>query len=70
MPKILITGGAGFIGSHTARVALACGWKVRLLDNLSSAGSNNINALEKLGAEIVIGDIRDEAVCFLSLIHI
>ena len=31
----LITGGAGLIGSHVADAALARGWRVRLLDNLS-----------------------------------
>lgn len=63
MPMLLITGGAGFIGNHTARVALARGWEVRLLDDLSSDGSKKVNALEKLGVEVVVGDVRDEAVC-------
>jgi dTDP-L-rhamnose 4-epimerase len=33
-PTVLITGGAGFIGSHTADAALARGWRVRVLDAL------------------------------------
>ena len=32
---VLITGGAGFIGSHTARELLRAGYRVRLLDNLT-----------------------------------
>ena len=63
MPMLLITGGAGFIGNHTARVALARGWEVRLLDDLSSDGSKKVKALEELGVEVVVGDVRDEAVC-------
>ena len=34
MPTLLITGGAGFIGGHTATMAIQRGWQVRLLDNL------------------------------------
>jgi dTDP-L-rhamnose 4-epimerase len=33
--NLLITGGAGFIGTHLARLALAIGHRVRILDNLS-----------------------------------
>src|SRR5438132_1340414 len=33
-PLVLITGGAGFIGSHTADAALAKGWRVRVMDAL------------------------------------
>src|SRR3954463_6950005 len=35
MVRVLITGGAGFIGSHAADALLAAGYQVRLLDNLS-----------------------------------
>src|SRR6185437_10490264 len=35
MKRVLITGGAGFIGSHIADVLLAANYEVRLLDNLS-----------------------------------
>mgnify|MGYP001238303473 FL=1 len=62
MPMLLVTGGAGFIGSHTARRALALGWHVRILDNRSSNHSSNFIALQKLGAEILVGDVRDEEI--------
>ena len=62
MPMLLVTGGAGFIGGHTARRALALGWHVRILDNRSSNHSSNFIALQKLGAEILVGDVRDEEI--------
>ena len=34
--KLLITGGAGFIGSHIVDAALAKGWSVRIIDSLGS----------------------------------
>lgn len=40
--KILITGGAGFIGSHLARRFLSEGYEVTILDNLSTGSSTNI----------------------------
>jgi CDP-paratose 2-epimerase len=39
MPHLLVTGGAGFIGSHTARRFLERGWRVTIYDNLSRVGS-------------------------------
>lgn len=44
---ILITGGAGFIGSHLAEVLIAQGHKVTVLDNLSTGSSKNIDHLAK-----------------------
>lgn len=55
--RILITGGAGFIGSHSAQVAQAAGHAVRVLDNLSTGLPENVPA----GVELVAGDIRDAA---------
>lgn len=56
MPRYLVTGGAGFIGSHLAETLLAGGAQVRVLDNFSTGLRENLAALS--GAEIVEGDVR------------
>lgn len=58
--KALVTGGAGFIGSHIAHKLLREGYHVVVIDNLSSGREEN---LAGLGAEVelVEGDIRDAA---------
>lgn len=56
--KILITGGAGFIGSHLTEHLLAAGNSVRVLDNLSTGKRGNLPAHPLL--EFVLGDIRDK----------
>jgi UDP-glucose 4-epimerase len=53
--KVLVTGGAGFIGSNLARDLLARGDEVRVLDNFSTGYRRN---LEGLDAELVEGDLR------------
>ena len=64
---LLITGGAGFIGTHLTRMATARGWKVRVLDNFSTTTSAESALLEGLGAEVLVGDVRDETVCFAAV---
>ena len=59
MPTALVTGGAGFIGSHLVRLLLDRGWTVRVLDNLSSGSRDN---LAGTGAELIVGDIREPQV--------
>jgi UDP-glucose 4-epimerase len=54
--KYLITGGAGFIGSHIARALLKQGAEVRVLDNFSSGKRENLSGLD---VEIIEGDLRD-----------
>ena len=47
MPKALVTGGAGFIGSHVADLLLSEGWDVTIVDDLSSGKTENIAASAK-----------------------
>lgn len=56
--KLLITGGAGFIGSNLARRALAHGWDVTVLDDLSTGYAEN---LDGLGVRFVQASLLDEA---------
>lgn len=62
--KVLITGGAGFIGSHTADELLRNGYIVRILDNLSpqvhGPGRQRPDYLDP-EAELMVGDVRDRA---------
>ena len=59
MSLYLITGGAGFIGSHIADELVRQGQMVRILDNFCTGTKNNLkNILNKV--EIVKGDIRNE----------
>jgi len=61
--KALITGGAGFIGSHLAESLLNKGYEVTIIDNLSTGLFENIAPLEKrLGFRFAIEDIRNTAV--------
>lgn len=60
---ILITGGAGFIGSHTADALAAKGYRVRILDNLQKEvhGGRWPAYLRGKGYELVRGDVRKRA---------
>jgi UDP-glucose 4-epimerase len=56
--RVLITGGAGFIGSHLADALIARGDHVVALDNFSTGSSSNIKHITK-NFEIIDGDIRN-----------
>ncbi len=56
--KVLITGGAGFIGSHTAEEFLNNGYKVKILDNLRTGDLQNLTHI-KDRISFIQGDIRD-----------
>jgi nucleoside-diphosphate-sugar epimerase len=56
--RALVTGGAGFIGSHLVDGLLAAGWQVSLLDDFSSGREVNVAHLDG-AAEVVRGDLRD-----------
>jgi UDP-glucose 4-epimerase len=53
--KVLVTGGAGFIGSNLVRALLERGDEVRVLDNFSTGSRRNLDGLE---VEIVEGELR------------
>jgi UDP-glucose 4-epimerase len=57
-PTILVTGGAGYIGSHTVKALQQVGYKIVILDNLVY-GHRDI--AEILGVELIIGDTNDRA---------
>lgn len=56
--KYLVTGGAGFIGSHIVQTLLNQGDQIRVLDNFSTGKRENLHGL-KGGLEIIEGDLRD-----------
>lgn len=63
MSKILVTGGAGYIGSHTCVELLEKGHELIVVDNLENASSKSLQVVEKLtGKKITFyqTDILDE----------
>ncbi|MDX1391029.1 MAG: SDR family NAD(P)-dependent oxidoreductase, partial [Rheinheimera sp.] len=64
MQHILLTGGAGYIGSHTALELLQAGFSVISFDNYCNSSEEALNRVEQLSGKSIIrikGDIRDEA---------
>lgn len=61
---ILVTGGAGFIGSHLVERLLSLNYGVRILDDLSSGCRANVPA----GAELLVGDVRQEYICHKAVV--
>src|SRR5205807_9969217 len=56
----LVTGGAGFIGSHIAEALLDRGESVRIFDNFATGREINLVALKRR-AQFIRGDLRDHA---------
>ncbi len=65
---VLVTGGAGFIGSHSVDLLLAQGHQVRVLDDLSSGKAENLQPHPAL--ELRIGDIRDRDAVHAAMVGI
>ena len=57
---VLVTGGAGFIGSHIAETLVARGARVRVIDNLSTGRLENIEAIREK-VDFIRGDLADAA---------
>ena len=67
--KVLITGGAGFIGSNLAKRLLKENCEVRILDNFSEQIHGTNKSLDESleGVELIVGDIRDKETVSASL---
>lgn len=64
MQNVLVTGGAGYIGSHTVLQLLESNYKVLVLDNLCNASQEGLKRVEALtgkSVDFIQGDIRDAA---------
>ena len=69
-PKILITGGAGYIGSHTCVVLLEAGYQVAVVDNLCNSSAEALRRVERItGKEISFheADLRDTSTFLRNL---
>jgi UDP-N-acetylglucosamine/UDP-N-acetyl-alpha-D-glucosaminouronate 4-epimerase len=79
MSLALVTGGAGFMGSHLVDALLEQGVEVRVLDNLSTGSLRNLQAGRERGAgggrfgrriELMIGDVRDGMLVRKAMRHV
>lgn len=62
MSTVLVTGGAGFIGSHTTLTLLEAGYQVVVLDNLSNSSQSSLQRVSQLTAKqpiFIQGDVND-----------
>lgn len=61
--RVLVTGGAGFIGSHTVDAFFERGWKVKVLDDFSSSSKRNLETyLNRKDFSLIVGSIEDSSV--------
>jgi len=68
--KVLITGGAGFIGSHLADACIAAGDQVFVLDDLSTGRRENVAQLEHDSRfHLIVGSVEDEALLGYLVSH-
>lgn len=64
MENILVTGGAGYIGSHTVVELLESGYGVVVVDNLSNSNKESMNRVKKITGKSPVfyeADVRDRA---------
>ncbi len=70
MHKVLLTGGLGFIGSHTAVELMEAGFDVVILDNLSNSSIEVLDGIEKISGKrpvFIQQDLEDYDSCFEAL---
>ena len=68
LSRVLVTGGAGFIGSHLVDALLGRGFRVRIVDNLSGGSLENIKCwFGDSRFEFVEGDLKDPEIAFKSV---
>ena len=66
--RILVTGGAGFIGSHLVDRLVRDGYRVRVVDNLSSGRVENVkHHLESNSVELIVGDLKDPQIALRAV---
>jgi len=68
--RVLVTGGAGYIGSVLVRLLLKQNYKVRVLDNLLFGGESIVELLNDPNFEFIKGDVRDEQILNIALQNI
>lgn len=64
MAKVLVTGGAGYIGSHTCVALMEAGWEVAVLDSLENSSRAAVDAVAEVvgrGVRLDVGDCRGES---------
>ena len=62
--RILVTGGAGYIGSHTTLALLQAGFEVVVLDNLCNSSAKSLERVAEIAGRaptFICGDVRDRA---------
>jgi UDP-glucose 4-epimerase len=66
--RVLVTGGAGFIGSHLVDLLASSGCQVAVLDNFRNGRHENLAGAARTGkVKVIEGDITDEATCLRAM---
>lgn len=68
--NVLVTGGAGYIGSHTCVELIEAGYTPIVIDNLSNSNPESLNRVAEITGktvEFIEGDVRDESLLEKSL---